>query len=649
MFRSKEMREINLLVAERDIAAVTRAIARLGVLHLLDVSYLSRKLRVELADQQELIRTYVAQERRLDSLIEAIFPEKPTDMEQVKAAPERDLDQIEARIRQAEREIKPVIERIAEIEREVRHLNLLVHQLELLGPLDITIEDLQKLEYLHLAVGSLPAVNLHRLHTSLFHLPHAILPFRRENGWVAIFAFAAKDKAEILERALKSAYFSPFELPKELSGPLSKALQQTREKIAQLTKEKEDLDRQLAELQGKWGNELLALRKRIRVNRMLAEATERFGRTEHVYFIAGWLPKEAVPAFIAKMKELTEGRMVSEVNEPRLVLKGEREAPSALDNPPLLRAFEGITAIYGHPSYGEIDPTPLVALSFTLMFGMMFGDVGHGLTLAALGGLMASGLVAKLRRWASLAPILIACGLSSTVFGFLYGSIFGLENILPALWLRPLDNIFSLLMAAIAFGVIVLSIGFICNMINAWSERDWHRLLFATNGLAGFLFYWGILGSILAYSRGLKLGMGIMLVPIGLSALLIVLGEPLAKLINRERPLFPGGLGGYLVQSLFELFEAIIAYLSNTLSYVRLGAFAVAHVGLSALVFILADLMGGFAPMRWLIIALGNLVVVGFEGMIVGIQTLRLEYYEFFTKFFRGEGIPYRPLSVPEA
>ncbi|HDH09631.1 MAG TPA: ATPase, partial [Chloroflexi bacterium] len=172
---------------------------------------------------------------------------------------------------------------------------------------------------------------------------------------------------------------------------------------------------------------------------------------------------------------------------------------------------------------------------------------------------------------------------------------------------------------------------------------------FATNGLAGFLFYWGILGSILAYSRGLKLGMGIMLVPIGLSALLIVLGEPLAKLINRERPLFPGGLGGYLVQSLFELFEAIIAYLSNTLSYVRLGAFAVAHVGLSALVFILADLMGGFAPMRWLIIALGNLVVVGFEGMIVGIQTLRLEYYEFFTKFFRGEGIPYRPLSVPEA
>ena len=335
--------------------------------------------------------------------------------------------------------------------------------------------------------------------------------------------------------------------------------------------------------------------------------------------------------------------------EAQLTLNGPRGVPSALDNPPFLRAFERITAIYGQPSYGEIDPTPLLALSFTLMFGVMFGDVGHGLTLAALGGLMASGLVAKLRRWASLAPILIACGLSSTIFGFLYGSVFGLENILPSLWLRPLKSIFSLLMAAIAFGVVVLSIGFICNMINAWSERDWHRLLFATNGLAGFLFYWGILGSILAYSRGLKLGMGIMLALIGLSALLIILGEPLAKLISRERPPSSAGLGTSLIQASFELFEATIAYLSNTLSYVRLGAFALAHVGLSTIVLILADMMGGFAPMRWLILALGNLVIVGFEGLIVSIQTLRLEYYEFFTKFFRDEGTPYRPLTLPEA
>ena len=324
MFRSKEMREINLLVAERDVTAVTRAIAHLGMLHLLDVSYLAPQLPIEAVDQQELIRTYDAQEKRLNALIEAIFQGKPPDMGGAKAASERDLDQIEARIRQAEQEIKPVIKRIAEIGQEMKYLALLVHQLELLGPLDIAIEDLQKLEYLHLAVGSLPAANLDRLHTSLFHLPHAILPFRREDGWVAIFAFAAKDKAEILERALKSAYFSPFELPKELSGPLSKALQQTREKIAELMEEKEDLVNQLAELRRKWGSALLSLKKRVRINHMLAEATEHFGRTEYVYLIAGWLPKESVPTFLTKMKDLTDGRMVSEVNEPQSVLGARR-------------------------------------------------------------------------------------------------------------------------------------------------------------------------------------------------------------------------------------------------------------------------------------------------------------------------------------
>jgi len=649
MFKPKEMREVNLLVSERDLAAVTRSIAHLGVLHLLDVSYLGQRLPIELTDRQELIRIYIAQEKRLNTLLEAVFAGSPPDAKQVKAASERALDQLEGRIRQAERDIKPVVERIAAIEQKLGNLDMLVHQLELLGPIDIAMEDLHRLEYLHLAIGSLPADNLDRLHTSLFHLPYVIMPFRHENGRVAIFAFVARDKAEILERALKSAYFSPFELPEGISGSLSEALQQVHERISELRSEKEALEGQLNTLRDRWGDELLSLRKRARVNRMLAEATEYFGCTEHVYFIAGWLPEDEVSSFINKMEELTEGRLVSEVNEPQLVLAGERQVPSALDNPAIFRVFEGITATYGHPSYNEIDPTPLVTVTFILMFGMMFGDVGHGLILAIVGGLMASGLVARLQRWASLAPVLIACGLSSTIFGFLYGGIFGLENVLPALWLRPMDNIFSLLMATIVFGVIVINIGLVCNMINAWRGRDWQRLLFANNGLAGLGFYWAILGSVLAYSQGFSIGLSTMLAFIGLPALVILFNEPLANLISHRRPVIPSGFGVYMVQASFELFETLITYLSNTLSYVRLGAFAVAHAGLSGMVFILANLVGGFAPMRWLIIALGTLVIVGFEGLIVGIQTLRLEYYEFFTKFFHGAGIPYRPLSVPEA
>jgi V/A-type H+-transporting ATPase subunit I len=123
--------------------------------------------------------------------------------------------------------------------------------------------------------------------------------------------------------------------------------------------------------------------------------------------------------------------------------------------------------------------------------------------------------------------------------------------------------------------------------------------------------------------------------------------EMLKRLVDGHRPLIVGGLGTYAIQAIFELFETLVSFLSNSLSYVRVGAFAVAHVGLSAVVFILAGLAGPSHSIGyWLVIVLGNLFIVGFEGLIVGIQTMRLEYYEFFSKFFTGGGMRYDPLTL---
>jgi V/A-type H+-transporting ATPase subunit I len=649
MFVPKEMREINLFVIEQDIGVVTRTIARLGMLHLLDVSYLGERLPVEHADRRELIRSYSALDRRLEALLDSVAPARMPAADEVEAAPERSLDQLEDRVRRAEQEIDPVTERIVKVSEEVEYLAPLIQQLELLSPLDIAIEDLQTLDYLYLAAGSLPAANLDRLETSLFHLPHVILPFQEAEGHIATFVFAAKDQAEVLNRALRSAYFTPFELPVEFSGPLTAVLEQMRQKTSEFQQEKRELQAQLADLWHKWGAELLSLAKRARTERYLAEAMEHFGRTGHVYLIAGWIPEASLQRFMAQVGAVTEGRVIGDVNEPGSIKRAEQTIPCALDNPPLIRPFEQIITIYGQPSYDEIDPTPLLAVTFLLMFGMMFGDVGHGALLAVTGGLIASGLVPQLRSVQSFGSILLGCGLVSTLFGFLYGSLFGLEGILPPLWLSPLHSMLSLLIASVAFGVVVLNIGFLCNGINAWRARDWQNLLFSGNGLAGFLLYWAMLGTVISFARVIRLGIVPLLVVAVVAILVIALGEPLGNLLNRERPVFGTGLFSYLIQVFFELFETIIAFLSNTLSYVRLGAFAVAHIGLTSIVFILADLAQGVAPLRWLVIILGTLGVVAFEGLIVGIQTLRLEYYEFFNKFFRGVGIPYRPLSLPEA
>jgi V/A-type H+-transporting ATPase subunit I len=649
MFVPKQMREINLFVTEQDIDIVSRTIARLGLLHLLDVSYLGERLPVEHADRREFIRAYADLERRLEALVASVSPDGVGGAGQSEAALERNLERLQEVVRRAEQEIDPVTGRIAKVKEEVEYLTPLIQQLELLSPLDIAIEDLQTLDYLYLVAGSLPSDNLERLETSLFHVPHVILPFQEIEGHVAAFVFAAQDQADVLDRALKSAYFTRFELPVEFSGPLTDVLEQMRQKTAEYQQERADLEAQLADLWQEWGAELLRMARRARVERFLAEAMEHFGRTGHVYLIAGWIPRSSLDRFTTQVEEVTEGRVARDVNEPEAMEGAERTVPSALSNPRPIRPFEQITTIYGHPAYNEIDPTPLLAVTFLLMFGMMFGDVGHGALLAATGGLIASGLVPQLRSSRGFGPVLLGCGLASMFFGFMYGSIFGLETVLTPLWLSPLKDILTLLIVSVAYGVVVLNIGFLFNLINALKAGDWEVLFFSGNGLAGVLLYWAILAAVISFGGVLQLGLMPLLAIAATAILVIALGEPLGNLLRRNRRLLAVSPGLYAIQVFFELFETIVAFLSNTLSYVRLGAFAVAHIGLTAIVFILADLFRSVAPIRWSVLVVGTVGVVAFEGLIVGIQTLRLEYYEFFNKFFRGVGIAYEPLHLPEA
>jgi V/A-type H+/Na+-transporting ATPase subunit I len=126
----------------------------------------------------------------------------------------------------------------------------------------------------------------------------------------------------------------------------------------------------------------------------------------------------------------------------------------------------------------------------------------------------------------------------------------------------------------------------------------------------------------------------------------VMFSELLQHLVEGHRPLFEGGIGMFLFQSAVELFEKLISLFSNSMSYVRVGAFAVAHAGLSGAIFVLAQMVGGDGGIGyWIVVVLGNVFIVGFEGLIVGIQTMRLHYYEFFSKFFTGGGAPYEPLT----
>jgi V/A-type H+-transporting ATPase subunit I len=340
--------------------------------------------------------------------------------------------------------------------------------------------------------------------------------------------------------------------------------------------------------------------------------------------------------------------------------------PVSLQNPAFLNPFELLVNTYARPRYEEIDPTALIAVTFPLLYGAMFGDVGHGFVLAALGWFLS--------RRSSLGGLLVACGLSGMIFGFLYGSIFGFEEILPHhpffgqfFWLSPIHDVLAILKLAIGAGIVLLIVAHLVNLYNAVRAGDWGRFFFDSNGLAGLVLYLSflvILGSVAAgiftgdsFLPGFLLTIGKNAVAVTLAKLLFVVGlflavifsHPLQHWMHTGHFEVEGGWGMFAVQSAAEVLEKFISMLSNTLSYVRVGAFAIVHAGFTGAVFVIARLLsggedGGLA--YWLVVIFGNLFVIGLEGFIVTIQTMRLHYYEFFSKFFRGGGSSYEPLAL---
>lgn len=635
MFMSERMREVNLFILDEDVEAVIAALARLGVLQLEEEG--GHRDASQEGRWSGLAGAYTAQYRRLTELLATleIAPQETTLLDQPDI--DGELSRIAATVHEAEQAIEGWQQHTQDATREQERLQLNIEQLRLLTPLDLPVERLTQLHSLYLTVGTMPGANLARIQTSLFRIPFVIVPAYEHGPRTLIFAATTQEHAPILDRALHSAFFETITLPQGVTGSPSQALAELEHRLRDLQGQLSTLNQERSQLADAWRVRLLTAWNWARAGTVLAEAIQRSTLQGRIYLVSGWAPTSALDSLIATVQDVTEKRAIIEVVEAEAT---RTEAPSLLRNPRILRGFESIISIYGLPAYDELDPTALVAVSFVFMYGMMFGDVGHGLILA-LAGLW---LQRRSKDGAPLGQVLTICGLSAALFGLLYGSVLGFD-LWPPIWLRPLDTMITLLLAGVIAGIVLLNVGFGLNLINSWRARDWPRLLFDKNGAAGIWLYWALLGGGVAIWQGVALSRSLwtllVLIPTGI----LFLREPLNRWLTGLRPLMEIGWGEYVVLAFFELFEIFIGYISNTLSFVRLGAFAVAHEGLSQVVLLLAGMVGGV--WSWLIIALGTLLIVAFEGLIVGIQTLRLEYYEFFGKFYRGTGRPYKPLRVP--
>jgi V/A-type H+-transporting ATPase subunit I len=652
MFFPQEMTALELIIPEKDLLAVTNVLTGQGVFHQVDASHLGSRARSEALDSwKERASVYATLERQILLAMQALDVEEgapPKSEEPTVVA----IEEIRPLIEQIEQAIKNTTSELVASQKKLEQLQENVNELEPVADIDLDLGMLRNPSYVHSIFGTMPVSNLERLQTSLTRTPSVLLTLREDRKNAVVWLTGASGNADILDRAARSAYLNPFDFKGMLQGTPSEMIRSLNTEIANIQKQIEKQKVEIAGLRTTYAGQLQSLLWKVRTSRMLADAMAHYGKLKYTYLIVGWIPSSKLASLTEQLKRASKN-IIIETTPSKRGSSGQN-VPVALQNPGILSPFQMLTTTYARPRYEEIDPTVLITITFPLLFGAMFGDVGHGLVLAILGWVIASKRVPALRGMASLGTIVMICGLTAIVFGFLYGSIFGFEEILPEspffsklIWMQPIHHITDILLVAIGAGVVILSIGFLLNIYNAWVARDWARLFFDPNGIAGLVLYWSLLGLALSIALpGFPVPTPVFVVLAILGGVAVMFSEFFKHLVDGHRPLIEGGIGMFLFQSVVELFEKLISLFSNSMSYVRVGAFAVAHAGLSGAIFVLGEMVGGNGGIGyWIVVVLGNIFIVGFEGLIVGIQTMRLHYYEFFSKFFTGGGAPYEPLT----
>ena len=490
--------------------------------------------------------------------------------------------------------------------------------------------------------GRLSNENYQRLTESSEESPITVSELNVVGGNTWALVLTVKGYEESTRKLLEAVYFKEFSLKsiaEQLKGkdPLS----QVNKRIANHQRAIKGLAKAAKDMLREQRAEYELLYSQLYTMQRVYDVCKGRGEVSGMYVLSGWIPADTL-AEIRKTVEEEAPMTTVMVEETKDITYSGIRVPTLLQNNPFFRAFQDIVSMYSLPSYGEIDPSPIVAISFILFFGFMFGDIGHGLMIF----LASSVLVKKGMMKRSFGQVMKYAAASSIVFGGLYGSIFGLENVIPALWLSPMHDTNKLLIVAICMGVFMISLGLVLNMITQYRAKDFGRLLFDGQGMAGLMLYWTMAALAAIYMTGTKIpeiAADIMWGGIGVLMLLMIFRDVLARYLLHQKD-----EGESVVLNIFEIMHNLMSFVSNTASFVRLAAFALNHVGLSLAVIMLSEMvhsLPGGIVMKGIILVIGNIVIVCLEGLIVFIQTLRLEYYEFFGKFYKGGGSAFKPVG----
>jgi V/A-type H+-transporting ATPase subunit I len=597
MIRPQPARWFELLVARDDATLALEALARTGAVEL--EARPTAVLPTALADIRPLLQQFAELSLRYHAYW-------PTDRCRASAFPEppgTTLERCLARVRAWAAEAEPIIQQLQRGESERAELVRWRHVLDAMAA--SSVDFAQTVD-----AGPLVRVRLFVFppDTEPAFPPGLLIRHFVADGWLHALAVGTVDELQPLAQQVTALKGQVHEMPSWLHTDMARNEAYVAARESVLAREDAALRAQLAALHDR--HELAtALSDAARLQWVLQNV--RALESGNLFcWITGWT-SELVGHRLASALDRSGARAILHHPPPPPGAK----APLLLANPWWARPFEVFSRGLGMPSRNEADPSVLLAVAVPLMFGYMFGDLGQGLVIAVAGF--------ALRKRFPLARLFVAGGVAAIVFGALFGSVFSL-HVLHPLWISPLDDPLMTLLVPLFGGGALLTIGLLLSAVEAhwrgelagWMTTD-----------AGFIaVYLGLLGGIV-WPPGFAIAAA--------GAVVFLCGHAWRA---RRLAAMPGALA--------ELVERTLQILINTLSFARVGAFALAHAGLSSAIVALMNASGNMV-LSTLVLVLGNVIVIVLEGLVVSIQTTRLVLFEFFTRFLAAEGRVFHPLPTP--
>jgi len=673
MILTSRMNHLTAIVLRREMENITGVLLQQGVMDFIKSSEIPALNDIRLHDVKINESSARIKEGRLriEKILESANSAPLMNaLDSPETGKKDSLDKIEKMLEAVSGEEQVFRDKQKELQIEINRLDDMKRQVDMFGDESSLLARAEKgssdFSFLFMQTGNFRTELKKELEEALASFPTVLLDTAVNGGKThAIVMGMKKDQSE-LEKRLISQGWQKGPLPTEAfadSKGNNRASADCSKKIIILKVKQKELKEKSFKyitdrkewLQNTWSD--------LRIRELNLKIQSFFRTSESCILFNGWVPEEHKEALNRNIRKAAGAECILEWHNAGWITEeteGRLKVPVEMNNPEALKPFEMLVRNFGTPEYGTIDPTPLVALTYLCMFALMFGDAGHGAVLLATGWILHIRNKKRGNKPNYLFTLIAYCGAASVLSGFLFGSYFG-YSLLPPLWFNyhaviaghdsghpGIQSIFDILLITIWFGIAVLGSGIVLNMINCIRKKDWVTLVFSKSGIIGVWMYSaGIYTAFHFAGSGYKtLPSGpILIAGLGIPALLLLLKEPLQNKKNgSHHAIGPSMIMNIIMEWLVELLEIFSGYLANTLSFMRVAGLGIAHVSLMIAFFEMSDM----APLaaRPFILLLGNALVIALEGLSAGIQSLRLNYYEFFSKYFDGSGKAYNPLSM---